>query len=61
MKILGIILLVLAALNLMVALVAIASNAPSEAITMKFNAFMLLAVIGGALYYYGRKNNKQTK
>ena len=30
---------------------AIANNAPSEATTMKFNAFVLLTVIGGALYY----------
>ena len=56
MKILGIIFLVLAVLNLLVALVAMSSGAPSEAITMKFNAFVLLAVLGGALYYFGRKN-----
>ena len=34
---------------------AIANNAPSEATTMKFNAFVLLTVIGGALYYFGKK------
>ena len=46
----------LAVLNLLVALVAMSSGAPSEAITMKFNAFVLLAVLGGALYYFGKKN-----
>ena len=49
MKILGIIFLVLAVLNLLVALFAMSSGAPSEAITMKFNAFVLLAVLGYAL------------
>ena len=56
MKILGIIFLVLAVLNLLVALVAMSNGAPSEAITMKFKAFVLLAVLGGALYYFGKKN-----
>ena len=49
----------LAVLNLLVALVAMSNGAPSEAITMKFNAFVLLAVLGGALYYFGKK--KQNK
>ena len=55
MKILGIIFLVLAVLNLLVALVAMSSGAPSEAITMKIIAFVLLAALGGALYYFGKK------
>lgn len=59
MKILGIVFLVLAVLNLLVALVAMSSGAPSEAITMKFNASVLLAVLGGALFYFGKK--KQNK
>lgn len=59
MKILGIIIIVIAVLNLFVALVAMSSGAPSEAITMKFNAFVLLAVLVGALCYFGKK--KQIK
>ena len=49
----------LAVLNLIVALVAMSSGAPSEAITMKFNAFVLLVVLGGALYYFGKKQQNK--
>lgn len=56
MKVLGIVFLVLAVLNLIVGLVAMSSGAPSETITMKLNAFVMLAVLGGALYYFGKKN-----
>ena len=37
---------------------AIANNAPSEATTMKSNVFVLPTVIGGALYYFGKKNRQ---
>lgn len=58
MKILGIIFLVLSVLNLIVGFVALANNAPSQAVTMKFNGFVMLAIIGGLLYYFGNKKKK---
>lgn len=59
MKGCGIVLLVFAVLNLIVAFIAIASNAPNEAVGSKFSAFFLLGAIGGLLYYFGsQKKNK---
>lgn len=59
MKILGIVFLVLAALNLIVALITISSAATPQSIVMKFNAFLLLTIIGSILFYFG--NKKQNK
>lgn len=58
MKKIGIVFLVLSVLNLIVAFIAMANNAPSEATSMKFNAFILLAIIGSLLYYFGVKKQK---
>lgn len=40
------------------ALLALTSNAPSETVLMKFNAFILLTVLGAGLLYFGNKKKK---
>ena len=57
MKISGIILLIFAALNFLVAIIAAGSGA-GEAAGQKFSATILLGVIGGVLYYFGNKKTK---
>ena len=54
MKILGIVLCVFAALNFIVMLIVIFCDAPSYAVTRKLSATILLGLIGGGLYYYGK-------
>ena len=58
MKIVGIILCVFAALNFIVMLIAILSDAPSEAVIRKLFSTILLGLIGGVLCYYGNKKRK---
>lgn len=58
MKISGIILLIFAALNFIVALIA-TGNGVGEAAAQKFNATILLGVIGSILYYFGNKKSKK--
>lgn len=60
MKVFGIILLVLAVLNLLVAIMAASSGAPADAVGSKFSGFFMLSVIGGLLCYFGnrKKDNK---
>ena len=55
MKVFGIILLVFAVLNLLVAILAASSGAPAEAVGSKFSGFFMLSIIGGLLYYFGKK------
>lgn len=55
MKILGIILLIFAALNLVVTFIAIGSGAPADVVGGKFSGSLLLGIIGGLLYYFGKK------
>jgi len=58
MKILGYLFIIFAILNLIVALLALTSNALSETVLMKFNAFILLTVLGAGLLYFGNKKKK---
>lgn len=58
MKVFGIILLVFAVLNLLVAIMAASSGAPVDAIVSKIISFFLLTIIGGLLYYFGNKKKK---
>lgn len=59
----GITLLVFAALNFIVALAIAGGGATADAVGQKFAGAFLLAIIGGALYYYGtrKKDDKQVK
>ena len=57
MKVSGIILLVFAVLNLLVAIMAASSGAPADAVGSKFSGFFMLSVIGGLLYYFGSKKD----
>ena len=57
MKVFGIILLVCAGLNLVVAFIAAGAGAPADAVGSKFSAVFLLSAIGGLLYYFGNKKN----
>ena len=58
MKVFGIILLVFAMLNLLVAIMATSSGAPAAAVGSKFSGFFMLSVIGGLLYYFGNKKRE---
>lgn len=58
MKTFGIVLLIFAALNFIVMLIAMLNNAPSDAVTGKLSAAILLGVAGGCFYYYGVKKKK---
>ena len=58
MKVFGIILLVFAVLNLLVAIMAASSGAPVDTIVSKIISFFLLTIIGGLLYYIGNKQKK---
>ena len=58
MKVIGIILLVFAALNLIVALIATANGA-ADAAGQKMLNTLLLGALGGGIYYYGYKKNKK--
>lgn len=57
MKVTGIILLVFAALNFMVAIMA-SSNGASDAAGQKMSATLLLGIIGGLLYYFGNRKKE---
>ena len=57
MKITGIILLIFAALNFIVGIIGV-FNGIGEA-ARKFDATILLGVIGGVLYYFGNKKSKK--
>ena len=61
MRILGIVICAFAVLNFIVMLIAILSDAPSEAVTKKLSATILLGLIGGGLYYYGNKKKNHQK
>lgn len=56
MKVIGIILLVFAALNLIVTLIA-AANGAADAAGQKVSNTLLLGAVGGGLYYYGCKKS----
>ncbi len=58
MKVSGIILLVFAVLNLLVAIMAASSDAPADAVGSKFSGFFMLSIIGGLLYYFGNKKSE---
>jgi hypothetical protein len=58
MKVFGIILLVLAVLNLLVGIMAASSGAPADAVGSKFSGFFMLSVMGGRLYYLGNKKRE---
>lgn len=58
MKVFGIILLVLAVANLLVAILAANSGAPADVVGNKISGFFLLSVIGGLLYYFGNKKKE---
>lgn len=61
MKVLGIVLLVFATLNFIVAIMALSSGA-SDAAGHKLSASFLLAVIGGLLFYFSKqKENKKAE
>lgn len=59
MKTVGTILLVFSALNFIVAIAA-AANSAGDAVGQKMSAAILLAVIGGLLYYFGKSREKKT-
>jgi len=61
MKVSGIILLVFAVLNLLVAIMAASSGAPADAVSSKFSGFFMLSVIGGLLYSFGSKKHKRNQ
>lgn len=61
MKVFGIILLVFAVLNLLVAIMAASSGAPVDTIVSKIISFFLLTIIGGLLYYIGNKKKGENK
>ena len=61
MKVSGIILLVFAVLNLLVAIMAASSGAPADAVSSKFSGFFMLSVIGGLLYFFGSKKHKRNQ
>ncbi|MGM9694536.1 MAG: thioredoxin domain-containing protein [Alloprevotella sp.] len=58
MKITGIVLLVFAALNFLVGIMA-SSNGASGAAGQKFSAALLLAAIGGLLFYFGKQKERK--
>lgn len=58
MKIFGIVLLVFAALNFIVAILA-ASNGAADAAGQKMSAGFLLSIIGGLLFYLGKQKDKR--
>lgn len=58
MKIFGIALLVFAALNFIVAILA-ASNGAADAAGQKMSAGFLLSIIGGLLFYFGKQKDKR--
>ena len=57
MKIAGIILLIFAALNFIVAIIA-ASSGAGDAAGQKISATLLLGIVGGLLFYFGQKKSK---
>lgn len=61
MKITGIILLIFAAINLIVGFVAACNGAPSDAVGTKFSGVLLLGSIGGVLYYFGKRKEKNSQ
>ena len=58
MKIFGIALLVFAALNFIVAILA-ASNGAADAAGQKMSAGFLVSIIGGLLFYFGKQKDKR--
>lgn len=58
MKVFGIILLVFAVLNLLVAIIGAGTGAPADAIGSKISGCFILCFIGGILYYFGNKKKK---
>jgi hypothetical protein len=61
MKITGIILFIFAAINLIVAFVAAGNGAPSDVVGTKFSAVLLLGSLGGLLYYFGKRKEKNSQ
>ncbi len=57
MKITGVILLIFAALNFIVAIIGVANG--FEAAAQKFDAAILLGVIGSVLFFFGNKKSKK--
>lgn len=58
MKIFGIVLLIFAAFNFIVAILA-ASNSAADAAGQKISAVFLLSIIGGLLFYFGKLKDKR--
>lgn len=58
MKIFGIVLLIFAAFNFIVAILA-ASNGAADAAGQKISAVFLLSIIGGLLFYFGKLKDKR--
>ncbi len=58
MKAFGIILLVFAVGNLIMAIMAASFGAPADAVGGKFSCFVLLSVVGGLLCYFGNKKRE---
>ncbi len=61
MKIVGVVLCVFAVLIFIVMLIANLSDAPSDAVTRKLSAAILLGLIGSVLNYYGNKKTSNIK
>lgn len=57
MKITGIVLLIFAALNFIVAIMATNSGASEQ----KFNASLMLVFLGGVFYYFGKSKENERK
>jgi Na+/citrate or Na+/malate symporter len=55
MKVFGIILLVFAVLNLIVAIIGATAGAPADVVGGKFSGALMLGAIGGVLCYNGSK------
>ncbi len=60
MKIAGVIFFVFAALNFIAFIVgAVSPEAPSDLVGQKLNATIMMCVIGGILYYNGKKKGNR--
>lgn len=59
MKVFGIILLVFAVGNLIVAFMAFGMEAPTDAVGSKFASALLLGAVGGLLLYFGSRKKEE--